>query len=234
MVLVGDKPIIWHIMKHFSAFGVNDFIICAGYLGDVIKEYFANYSYHNSDVTFDVSGKSAPIYHNNPNESWKVTVVDTGKTADTAGRLLQVKRYLDSKEPFFFTYGDGVSNVNLNNLYAHHLESKKIVTMTTVQTPGRYGSIEVSSDSTVLRFVEKPHGDSGWINGGFFVVNPEALNYIYSTNDCWETNTLPRLVSENEVTSFKHTGFWQAMDTLRDNRRLTSLWNSGDAPWKTW
>lgn len=232
MVEIGGKPILWHIMKLYSAHGINDFIVCCGYKGYVIKEYFANYFLHNSDVTFDLKDNSVQI-HQQFAEPWRVTLVDTGEDSLTGTRLSLVRNYLDSSEPFCFTYGDGVSNVNITELINFHKNHKKLVTMTTVFPPGRFGVIE-KLGTEILSFTEKPHGDGNEINGGFFVVSPGALDYIGHENVSWELEPLRKLVSDRQIEAFHHGDFWQAMDTLRDKVYLEKLWASGTAPWKIW
>lgn len=233
MVEIGGKPILWHIMKVYSAYGINDFIICLGYKGYCIKEYFANYFLHMSDVTFNMSNNSMQV-HQQYAEPWSVTLVDTGEASMTGGRLKRVASYLDPAEEFCFTYGDGVADVNIADVIMHHKKQNVFATMTAVQPPGRYGSLEITADNHVTRFQEKPRGDGGWINGGFFVLNPRVINYIYDDKTIWEKVPLEKLASEGQLTAYRHTGFWQAMDTLRDKVQLEELWQSGNAPWKIW
>lgn len=231
MVEIGGKPILWHIMKIYSHYGINEFIICLGYKGYMIKEYFANYFLHMSDVTFDMSNNSMEV-HQQHTEPWKVTLIDTGSESMTGGRLKRVASFLN-KEPFCFTYGDGVSDVNLHKLIAHHNQQRTLATMTAIQPPGRYGSL-VINDGYIKRFQEKPKGDGAWINGGFFILEPEVIEYIQSDNTIWEREPLERLAREGQLCAYRHDGFWQAMDTLRDKVKLEELWQSGAAPWKVW
>ena len=231
MIEIGGKPILWHILKIYSAYGINDFVICLGYKGYIIKEYFANYFLHMSDVTFDMCHNKMEI-HNNHCESWRVTLIDTGEASMTGGRLKRVKPYLDD-EAFCFTYGDGVSDLNIQKLVTFHQEHGHLATMTAIQPPGRYGSIDIEG-TLIRRFEEKPLGDGGWINGGFFVLSPKVLDYIEGDATIWERVSLERLAREGELCAFKHTGFWHAMDTLRDKTKLEELWQSGHAPWNVW
>lgn len=231
MVEIGSMPILWHIMKGYSSRGFNEFIICCGYKGYVIKEYFANYSLHRSDVTFDTRDGSMEV-HQNTSEPWRVTLVDTGLNTLTGGRLKRVASYLGN-EPFFMTYGDGVSDVNLNELLACHKREGKLATLTAVQPPGRFGSLRLDG-GCVTDFCEKPGGDGGWINGGFFVIEPEAMQYIEGDQTSWEGYVLYRLAEAGQLSAYRHTGFWRPMDTLRDKQNLERLWNAGEAPWKVW
>lgn len=232
MVEVGGKPLLWHIMKVYSAHGVNDFIICCGYKGYVIKEYFANYFLHMSDVTFDMSSNKMEVHQRNA-EPWRVTLVDTGEDTMTGGRLKRVSPYLKDEEAFCFTYGDGLSNVDIESSIAFHRKHGKLGTMTAVMPPGRYGAIE-HSDNRVTGFVEKPRGDGGWINGGFFVLSPKVLDLIAGDRTIWETEPMVRLAEMGEMMAWEHEDFWQPMDTLRDKNHLEDLWSSGKAPWKIW
>lgn len=229
MVEIGGMPILWHVMKIYSAHGIRDFVVCAGYRGYVIKEYFANYFLHMSDVTFDMRDNSMEV-HQKHAEPWKVTIVDTGANTMTGGRLKRVAPYLGD-EPFCFTYGDGVGDVNIKASIAHHLKNKRLATVTAVQPPGRFGMLDIS-ESAVSGFIEKPEGDGGWINGGFFVLDPKVIDYISDDSTTWEREPLQRLASENQLSAFVHTGFWQPMDTLRDKLLLEELWAKGTAPWK--
>jgi glucose-1-phosphate cytidylyltransferase len=229
MVEIGGMPILWHVMKIYSAHGIRDFVVCAGYRGYVIKEYFANYFLHMSDVTFDMSDNSMEV-HQKHAEPWKVTIVDTGASTMTGGRLKRVAPYLGD-EPFCFTYGDGVGDIDIKASIAHHLKNKRLATVTAVQPPGRFGMLDIS-ESAVSGFIEKPEGDGGWINGGFFVLDPKVLDYIADDSTTWEREPLQRLASENQLSAFVHTGFWQPMDTLRDKLLLEELWAKGTAPWK--
>lgn len=231
MVEIGNKPIIWHILKIYSSFGINDFIICLGYKGYLIKEYFANYCLHTSDVTFDIKNENITI-HRRAAEEWKVTLVDTGESTLTGGRLRRVSSYLND-EPFCFTYGDGVGDINITQLIEHHFHSKKLATLTAVQPPGRYGALELSGDS-VRTFHEKPIGDNSWINGGFFVLNPSVIDFISNDQCMWEEEPLKLLAQKGELNAYRHYGFWQPMDTLRDKKCLEEQWESGSAPWKIW
>ena len=232
MVEVGGKPILWHIMKMYSAHGVNDFIICCGYKGYMIKEYFANYFLHMSDVTFDMANGNCMKIHQQYAEPWKITLIDTGENTQTGGRLRRVKQYLD-QEDFCFTYGDGVSDVNLTKLIAFHKAHGKQVTVTAVQPPGRFGVLDMSG-SAVQGFMEKPHGDGMHINGGFFVLSPKVIDLIDDDNSLWERKPLETLARSGQMQGFIHNGFWQPMDTLRDKQQLEELWASGRAPWKVW
>lgn len=232
MIEIGGKPLLWHLMKYFSQFGVDDFVVCLGYKGYVIKEYFANYFLHNSDVTFDLQ-KNKMVVHQNQAEGWKVTLIDTGDETSTAGRLGAVSEYLVHEEFFLFTYGDGLADVNIKNLIDFHKSGGKKATVTAVQPPGRFGALDLHASSVEV-FTEKPHGDSGWINGGFFVLSPEVLKLIDSPNSSWEFDVLPLLAKEQQLQAFKHEGFWHAMDTLRDKQVLEEKWQSGNSPWRIW
>ena len=232
MVEVGGKPILWHILKIYSQFGINEFIICCGYKGYLIKEYFANYFLHTSDVTFHMDDDNRMEVHQRKNEPWKVTLVDTGDESMTGGRLGRVGDYLD-KEPFCFTYGDGVANVDVRASIDQHRRSGKLATLTAVQPPGRYGALNLDAH-IVRQFQEKPDGDNAWINGGFFVLQPDVINWIEGDKTSFEADVLPRLAAAGELTAYKHQGFWQPMDTLRDKVRLETLWEAGQAPWKVW
>lgn len=231
MVEIGGKPILWHIMKICSAYDINDFVICLGYKGYVIKEYFANYFLHMSDVSFDFRENRMHVHHRYC-EPWKVTLVDTGQETMTGGRLKRVTSYL-GEEPFLFTYGDGVSDVDIRKLSSFHKEHGKLATVTAVQPPGRFGVMDIQ-DGGVLHFQEKPKGDGSWINGGFFVLSPEVVSYIDGDATLWEREPLQTLAGNGQLCAFKHRGFWQAMDTLRDKVYLEELWSSGKAPWKVW
>lgn len=233
MVEIGGKPLLWHIMKIYSAHGVNEFIICCGYKGYVIKEYFANYFLHMSDVTFNMKDNSMKI-HQNYAEPWSVTVVDTGENSMTGGRLKRVRDYIKDEEAFCFTYGDGLSDVDIDKLIAFHRANGKLATITATRPPGRYGALKIDSDNRVKHFQEKPEGDESWINGGFFVLSPSVIDRI-SGDDCsWEAEPLTSLATDGELGAYKHDGFWQPMDTLREKNLLENLWESGKAPWKTW
>jgi len=232
MVSIGGKPILWHIMKIYSAYGIHDFIICCGYRGYMIKEYFANYYLHNADVTFDMTCNEM-IVHQNTAEPWRVTVVDTGDESATGGRLRRVRSYLEGEESFCFTYGDGVSDVNVRDLIAFHQQHGRLVTITAIQPPSKYGVLALERDR-VIDFQEKPPGEGGWINGGFFVLSPKVIDYIDGDDTPWEYAPMRRLVDEKQVVAFFHRGFWQSMDTLRDKNVLEAAWASGKAPWKVW
>jgi len=232
MVEVGGKPILWHIMKIYSHYGINDFVICCGYKGYVIKEYFANYFLHMSDVTFDMSTNSMEV-HQRYAESWKVTLVDTGEASMTGGRLARVKDYVKDEEAFCFTYGDGVADVDIGQLIAFHKSAGTQATLTATYPPGRFGALDIKGHK-VNAFMEKPKGDGGLINGGFFVLSPKVIDLI-SGDDCiWEREPLEALAQKGELSAFEHQGFWQPMDTLRDKVHLEELWQSGKAPWKKW
>ncbi len=232
MIEIGGRPILWHIMKIYSAHGVNDFVICCGYKGYVIKEYFANYFLHMSDVTFDMTNNQMQV-HQKKAEPWRVTVVDTGDDTLTGGRLKRVASYVHREKSFCFTYGDGVADINVTAQLAFHNEHGKLATVTAVQPPGRYGAI-VRDSNSVLGFREKPPGDGAWVNGGFFVLNPCVLDFINDDATAWEGAPLEALAAEGELQAFEHRGFWQPMDTLRDKQHLEQLWGSGKAPWKIW
>lgn len=232
MVEIGGMPILWHIMKLYSAHGVNDFVICCGYKGYVIKEYFANYFLHMSDVTFDMANNRMQV-HQRHAEPWKVTLVDTGENTFTGGRLKRVLPYIRDDEAFCFTYGDGVADINVSAEISFHRKHGRLATVTAVRPPGRYGALSVS-DGKVTGFLEKPRGDGGVINGGFFVLSPRCLDFIEGDETSWEGTTLPSLAEHGELMGFQHDGFWQPMDTMRDKAALEELWASGKAPWKTW
>jgi glucose-1-phosphate cytidylyltransferase len=234
MVEIGDEPILWHIMKIYHSHGFRDFVICCGYKGFVIKEYFANYVLHHSDVTFRTADRNLEIHKSNA-EDWSVTLVDTGQNTMTGGRLKRVAKYLDENEPFCLTYGDGVSDVDIGKLVAFHREQGKMATMTAVQPPGRFGAFSLGADETqVTHFREKPKGDNAWINGGFFVLEHEVLDFIDGDDTVWERGPMEQLSRKGELNAFRHSGFWQPMDTLRDRMYLEELWESGSPPWKTW
>lgn len=231
MVEIGGKPILWHIMKTYSAHGINDFVICCGYKGYVIKEYFANYFLHMSDVTFDMTENKMKIHQNNA-EPWRVSLVDTGESTMTGGRLKRVRDYVGD-EDFCFTYGDGVGDVDVTALIAHHKKEGRLATLTATQPPGRFGSINLEG-KRVAGFQEKPQGDGAWINGGYFVLNPKVIDYIDGDDTVWEREPMERLAQEGDLSAWLHHGFWQPMDTLRDKNHLEELWQSGKAPWKVW
>jgi glucose-1-phosphate cytidylyltransferase len=233
MVEVGGKPILWHIMKIYSAHAVNDFIICCGYKGFMIKEYFANYFLHQSDVTFCMKDNSMQVHQNNA-EPWSVTLVDTGEGTMTGGRLKRVKDYVKDEEAFCFTYGDGVGSVDIGQLIQFHKAHGKQATLTATKPPGRYGVLKLGPDDHVQQFQEKPDGDGSWINGGFCVLSPKVIERIKHDTTTWEREPLESLAKDNELVAFKHEGFWQPMDTLREKNLLIDLWDSGKAPWKVW
>ncbi len=232
MVEIGGKPILWHIMKIYSAHGVNDFVICCGYKGYLIKEYFANYFLHMSDVTFDMEQNEMRI-HNRKAEPWRVTLVDTGEATMTGGRLRYIAEHVRDDPAFCLTYGDGVADVDIGALIAFHRDHGRKATVTAVQPPGRYGALKMDGDK-VDGFIEKPRGDGGWINGGFFVLAPDCIDRIAGDETVWENEPLASLAEEGELMAFKHHGFWQPMDTLRDKIQLEDMWKSGRPPWKTW
>ncbi len=233
MIEIGDQPILWHILKIFSSYGLNDFIICLGYKGYVIKEYFANYFLHNSDVTFDLGNNRMEI-HDSSAESWKVTLVDTGLMTQTGGRLKRIRKYLGD-ESFMMTYGDGVANVNIVDLLKFHRDHGKLATITAVQPPGRFGAIAFDGDTDLVQcFQEKPKGDGAWINGGFFVLEPQVLDYIENDEILWEKQPLSSLSRDGQLVAYRHTGFWKPMDTLRDKLELDERWRTDNAPWKIW
>jgi len=232
MVEIGGKPILWHIMKIYSHYKINEFIICLGYKGYLVKEFFANYFIHMSDVTIDLQSNQMHI-HQNKAEPWKVTLVETGENSMTGGRLKRVAPYLDKSSDFCFTYGDGVADINLTELIAHHKRHKLLATITATQPPGRFGALAVM-DHKVMGFKEKPDGDGSWINAGFFVLSPKVLDYLEDDYTIWESKPLEILSKELQLTAFHHKGFWQPMDTLRDKIHLENLWQSGKAPWKVW
>jgi glucose-1-phosphate cytidylyltransferase len=231
MVEIGGRPILWHILKIYSSHGINDFVICAGYKGYLIKEYFANYFLHMSDVTFDMSNNSMEVHQKNA-EPWKITVVDTGDETMTGGRIKRVKDYIGD-ETFCCTYGDGVGDIDITALINFHNRSGRLASLTGVQPPGRFGAIDLDEDK-VLSFQEKPQGDGSWINGGFFVLSPKVLDLIISDATVWENEPLEHLAQEGELGIYRHQGFWRPMDTLRDRIELENLWDSQSAPWKTW
>ena len=231
MIEIGGKPVLWHIMKGYSAHGINDFVICCGYKGYVIKEYFANYFLHMSDVTFDMQNNKMEV-HQQSAEPWRVTLVDTGEKTMTGGRLRRVCDYLGD-EDFCFTYGDGVSNVDITELITFHRKQKKLATLTGIQPPGRFGVLNLKGES-VASFEEKPHGEGAWINGGFFVLSPKVIDMIAGDATVWEREPMESLAHDGQLSAYLHSGFWHAMDTLRDRNHLEELWQSGKAPWKVW
>lgn len=230
MIEIGGRPILWHIMKIYLAHGLRDFVICCGYKGYMIKEYFANYSLHMSDVTIDMEKNSIEV-HQKKTEPWRVTLVDTGETTQTGGRLKRVSQYID--DDFCMTYGDGVGSVNITELTAFHRQHGKLATMTATQPPGRFGAMQLKGHA-VTSFLEKPTGDGGWINGGFFVLSPKTLELVEGDETIWERKPLETLAQTGQLQAFRHPGFWQPMDTLRDKNHLEDLWQSGKAPWKAW
>ncbi len=232
MIEIGGKPMLWHIMKIYSAHGINDFVVCCGYKGYLIKEYFANYFLHMSDVTFDMARNEMQV-HQQKVEPWRVTLVDTGESTMTGGRLKRVASYLRDEQAFCFTYGDGVADVDITRLVDFHLAHGKLATVTAVQPPGRYGALQLDG-SEVAGFCEKPRGEGGLINGGFFVLSPRVIDYIDADGTPWESAPMERLATERQIEAFEHRGFWQPMDTLREKTLLEDLWSSGKAPWKCW
>lgn len=231
MIEIGGKPILWHIMKIYAAHGINDFIICLGYKGYLIKEYFANYFLHTSDVTFDMQNNKMEV-HQNSSEPWKVTLVDTGDESMTGGRLKRVRQFLGNDD-FCFTYGDGVSDINISETIKFHKSQNTLATLAAVQPPGRFGSLNIN-EHQVTGFQEKPQGDGGWINGGFFVLSTQVIDLIEGDSTIWERAPMEQLASNGQLSAYKHHGFWQPMDTLRDKNHLEELWQSGKAPWKMW
>jgi len=232
LIEIGSKPIIWHIMKNYSHYGFKEFVICCGYKGYLIKEYFANFSLHNSDVTIDIKKNEIKVHKNN-NEDWKITLIDTGDNSLTGGRILRVKDFVD--EEFLLTYGDGVADVDINKLVQHHKTNKKIATMTIVQPQGRFGVVEFNTKNNLIEnFSEKVKGDGAWINGGFFVLNKKIFKYLKDDFTVWEKEPLENLSKENQLVAFKHDGFWYPMDTMRDKVYLENLWEKNKAPWKLW
>lgn len=232
MVEIGGKPILWHIMKIYSAHGIRDFVICCGYKGYLIKEYFANYSLHNSDVTFDLQQNLMNVHHRYA-EPWRVTLVDTGESTMTGGRLKRIASYVEGDEAFCFTYGDGLSDVDITALLKFHKSQGRLATLTAVTPPGRFGALELEGP-VVTNFHEKPKGDGAMINGGYFVLSPKCINLIASDETSWEQEPLEQLASEGQLSAYRHAGFWQSMDTLRDKNFLEGLWQSQEAPWKIW
>jgi len=232
MIEIGGKPILWHILKMYSSHGVDEFVICLGYKGYQIKEYFANYFLHMSDVTFDMQNNQMEVHHKKA-EPWKVTLVDTGEQSMTGGRLARVRSYIGADEPFCFTYGDGVSDLNIREEIEFHKSHGKQATVLAVQPSGRYGAL-IREGKSVSGFFEKPAGDGAWVNGGFFILNPSVFDLIESDQTVWEKEPLSKLADAGELMAFEHRGFWQPMDTLRDKQYLEGLWQSGRAPWKTW
>lgn len=233
MIEIGGKPILWHIMKIYSSHGINEFIICCGYKGYLIKEYFANYFLHQSDVTFQMDNNSMKINENN-NEPWKVSLVDTGEDTMTGGRLKRIKKYVKNEEAFCFTYGDGLTDLNISELIKFHKKHGKQATLTAARPPGRYGVLKFGPKNIVKSFQEKPDGDGSWINGGFFVLSPSVIDLIKGDQTSWEIEPLNTLAKNNQLYAFRHDGFWQPMDTLREKIMLNELWDTGKADWKNW
>jgi glucose-1-phosphate cytidylyltransferase len=232
MIEIGGKPILWHIMKIYSSYGINEFIICLGYKGYVIKEYFVNYFLHMSDITIDIKNNTTKI-HDNYAEPWTVTLIETGETSMTGGRIKRVSSYLADDEDFCLTYGDGVSNVDINKVIEQHRAQRNLVTLTAIRPPARFGAIHVENNK-ILSFQEKPFGGSGWANGGFFVLSPKVTDYIDNDSTIWEREPLEQLAQENQIGAYQHEDFWHAMDTLRDKNYLEEMWATGKAPWKLW
>lgn len=233
LVNIGGRPILWHIMKIYSAHGINDFVICCGYKGNMIKEYFANYLFYQSNITFKMSDQSK-IIHENKTEPWTITLIDTGEKTNTGGRIKRIKEHVDKEDAFCLTYGDGVSNINISSLINFHKQHKSSATLTAVRPPGRYGAIKFGSKNIVEKFQEKPDGDGSWINGGFFVLNPNVIDLVKDDNTSWEKELLSDLSRKKKLYAYKHEGFWQPMDTLREKNILNDLWDKGIAPWKIW
>lgn len=233
MIEIGSRPILWHIMKTYSYYGFNDFVICLGYKGYCIKEYFAHYFLHEADVTFDFSTSNQQVIHNHHAEPWKVTLVNTGLNTLTGGRVKRVQRYIGN-EPFMLTYGDGVGNVDISKLVEFHKSHGKLATVTSVQPSGNFGALELIDDNIVRGFQEKPQGDGGWVNGGFFVLQPEVFDYIEGDNTIFERDPMENLAKNNQLLAYKHSGFWQPMDTMRHKDNLEDLWQNNKAPWKLW
>jgi glucose-1-phosphate cytidylyltransferase len=235
MIEIGGKPILWHIMKIYESYGFNDFIICLGYKGYVIKEYFMNYFMHNSDVTIDIGNNSVKVHQTN-SESFKITLIETGLNTKTAGRLKRIQHHLNPNETFMLTYGDGLANIDLAELLKFHKEKKKIATVTSIQPAGRFGSLDINENNDVVRFIEKPKGDGHWINGGFFVLETEVFNYLDENSDnvMWEDEPLDKLSRNGQLAAYKHNGFWKCMDAVRDRIELEQLWESNNAKWKIW
>lgn len=233
MIEIGGKPILWHIMKIYSFYGLNEFIICCGYKGYIIKEYFNNYFLHQSNVTFDFKKNSMKVHHKKV-EPWTVTLVETGEKTMTGGRLRQVEEYVKNEDAFCFTYGDGVADINIKSLIEFHNNQGKTATVTATRPPGRYGALKIDKNTLVSNFIEKPEGDGSWINGGFFVLNPNSIDYIDNDQTSWEADTLPKIAKDSQLAAYKHLGFWHPMDTLRDKIMLHELWTNNKAPWKVW
>lgn len=233
MIKIGDQPILWHIMKHYSEYGFNEFIVCCGYKQEIIKQYFNNFFINNSDITFDFSKNKDIKIHKNSTEKWKVTLVNTGLHTMTGGRIKRIRKYIDN-EDFMLTYGDGVSNIELDKLLDFHLKTKKIATISAVQPGGRFGRLEIDNSNLIKNFMEKSDEDGGWINGGFMVLSPKIFDFIDNDNVMFEMEPLQTLVKKNEIAAYKHNDFWQCMDTLRDKKMLERLWSDNKCPWKIW
>jgi glucose-1-phosphate cytidylyltransferase len=233
LIEIGSKPIIWHIMKHYSHFGLNDFIICCGYKGYLLKEYFANYYMHNSDITIDLKNNNLEIKKTN-SEPWKISLVDTGENTMTGGRILKIKDILKKEKDFCLTYGDGVSNINIKKLIDFHKRNKKLATITVVKPQGRYGMINLNKNNLVEKFAEKPDGDGSWVNGGFFVFNQGIFNFLKKDSDILEQGPIQKISKKKQLSAYKHLGFWKAMDTLNDKNYLEDLWSKSKCPWKIW
>lgn len=231
MIEIGGKPILWHIMKTYASYGINEFVICCGYKGYMVKEYFANYFLHMSDVTFDMKNNSMEVHHKFV-EPWKVTLVDTGLDTMTGGRLKRIKEYVDDGT-FCFTYGDGLSDIDISKLISFHKNQKTLATAIAVQPPGRFGILDIQKEK-ITNFTEKPAGDGSWINGGFFVLEPQVFDYLKDDKSIWEKEPLKKLAKDNQLSAYKHNGFWQPLDTLRDKNLLEEMWAAGKAPWKRW
>ena len=232
MVEVGGKPLLWHIMKIYSHYGYNEFIVCLGYKGHIIKEYFSNFLLHHADITIDLSNNELEI-HQSASENWKITLIDTGKDTFTGGRIKRIARYVNN-ETFMLTYGDGLSNVNIDELVKTHRKHQKLITVTAVQPRGRFGALGIKEDNEVESFFEKPKGDGSWINGGFFVCEPKIFDYIKDDDTIWEHEPLENLAKDHQLIAYKHNGFWKPMDTLKDKQDLNEYWNNGNAEWKIW
>jgi len=233
MIKIGDKPILWHIMKIYAHQGMNDFIICCGYKQDIIKEWFANYYLHNSDITFDFTNHNEVTVHNNIADPWKVTLIDTGLNTMTGGRIKRIEKYVGN-EIFMLTYGDGVADIDIHKLLEFHIQSGRLATLTAVQTPGRFGLANINDHDEVESFMEKPLGDGSWINGGFFVLEPGVFDYIEGDATIWEKEPLEKLASQNQLMAYRHFGFWRPMDSLRDKNVLEEMWQNNQASWKIW
>jgi glucose-1-phosphate cytidylyltransferase len=233
LIEIGSKPIIWHIMKHYSYFGLNDFIICCGYKGYLLKEYFVNYYMHNSDITIDLKNNNLEIKKTN-SEPWKISLVDTGENTMTGGRILKIKDILKKEKDFCLTYGDGVSNINIKKLIDFHKKNKKLATITAIKPQGRYGMINLNKNNLVEKFAEKPDGDGSWVNGGFFVFNQGIFNFLKKDSDILEQGPIQKISKNKQLVAYKHLGFWKAMDTLNDKNYLEDLWSKPKCPWKSW